>query len=136
MVFFFFNFKFYFIFKLYMLSVLSSLNSQQLYQALLGNWREVFLKSFNSVSRLIWVFTFFRGFPVTQMVKNMPAVQETQVQSPGWENPLEKGVATHSSTLVWRIPWMEEPGELQYMGSLRVRHFWATSTFFHFFTLP
>ena len=59
---------------------------------------------------------------MTQMVKNLPAVLETRVQSLGWEDPLEKGMATHSSILVWRIPWMEEPGELQYMGSLRVRH--------------
>ena len=59
---------------------------------------------------------------MTQMVKNLPVMQETQVQSLGWEDPLEKGMATHSSILVWRIPWMEEPGELQYMGSLRVRH--------------
>ena len=59
---------------------------------------------------------------MTQMVKNLPAVLETRVQSLGWEDPLEKGMATHSSILVWRIPWMEEPGELQSMGSKRVRH--------------
>ena len=44
------------------------------------------------------------------MVKNLPTVQETPVPSPGWEDPLEKGMATHCSTLVWRIPWTEEPG--------------------------
>ena len=49
---------------------------------------------------------------VAQTVKNSLAVQETQVQSPGWEDPLEKGMATHSSTLAWRIPWREEPGGL------------------------
>ena len=49
---------------------------------------------------------------VVQMVKNLPAMQETQVQSLGWEYPLEKGMATHSSILVWRIPWTEEPGRL------------------------
>ena len=49
---------------------------------------------------------------MAQMVKNLPARQETQVQSLGWENPLEKGMATHSSILAWRIPWPEDPGGL------------------------
>ena len=57
-----------------------------------------------------------------QMVKNLPAMQETQVQSLGWEDPLEKEIATHSSTLAWRNPWMEEPGGLQSMGPQRVGH--------------
>ena len=52
-----------------------------------------------------------------QMVKNLPAMQETQVQSLGWEDPLEKGMATQSSLLAWKIPWTEEPGGLQSMGS-------------------
>ena len=56
------------------------------------------------------------------MVKNLPAMQETQVGSLGQEDPLEKGMATHSSILAWRIPWTEEPGELQSTGSQRVRH--------------
>ena len=56
------------------------------------------------------------------MVKNLPAIQETQVRSLGWEDPLEKEIATHSSILVWRIPWTEEPGELQSMVSQRVGH--------------
>ena len=47
------------------------------------------------------------------MVKNLPEMLQTQVQSLGWEDPLEKGMATYSSTLAWRIPWIEEPGELQ-----------------------
>ena len=51
------------------------------------------------------------------MVKNLPAVQETQVQSLGWEDPLEKGMATHSSIPAWKIPWTEEPGGLQCKGS-------------------
>ena len=59
---------------------------------------------------------------VAQMVKNLPAIQETQVQSLGWEDPLEKGMETHSSVLAWRIPWTEEPGGLQSIGSQRVRH--------------
>ena len=65
------------------------------------------------------------GFPelmVAQMVKNLPAVQETWVQSLGREDPLEKEMATHSSILAWRIPWTEEPRGLQSMGSQRVGH--------------
>ena len=57
---------------------------------------------------------------VTQMVKNRPEMQETQVRSLGWEDPLEEGMATHSSILAWRIPWTEEPGGLQSMGSQRL----------------
>ena len=55
------------------------------------------------------------------MVKNLPAMQETRVRSLGWEDPLEQGQATHSSTLAWRIPWTEEPGGLQSTGLPRVR---------------
>ena len=54
---------------------------------------------------------------VAQMVKHLPAMQETWVRSLGWEDPLEKEMATHSSTLAWKIPWMKEPGRLQSMGS-------------------
>ena len=54
------------------------------------------------------------------MVKNRPEMQETQVRSLGWEDPLEEGMATHSSILAWRIPWTEEPGGLQSMGSQRL----------------
>ena len=63
---------------------------------------------------------------VAQMVKCLPAVQETWVQSLGWEDPLQKEMATHSSTLAWKIPWTEEPGRLQSMGSQRVGHDWET----------
>ena len=59
---------------------------------------------------------------VAQMVKNLPAMQETWVRSLGWKDPLKKGMATHSSILAWKIPWMEEPGRLQSMGSQRVGH--------------
>ena len=59
---------------------------------------------------------------VAQMVKNLPAMLETRVQSLGQEDPLEKDLATHSSILAWRIPWTEEPGRLQFMGSQRVGH--------------
>jgi len=55
------------------------------------------------------------------MLKNLPAMQETQVQCLEQEDPLEKGMATYSSILAWRIPWTEEPGRLQSMGSQRVR---------------
>ena len=59
---------------------------------------------------------------VAQIVKNLPAVRETQVQSLGQEDPLEEEMATHSSILAWKIPWTEEPGRLQSMGSQRVGH--------------
>ena len=69
---------------------------------------------------------------MAQMVKNLPAMWETQVQSPGQEDPLEKDMATHCSILAWRIPWIEEPDELQSMESQRVGHDWATKTFTFF----
>ena len=56
------------------------------------------------------------------MVKSLPAMQETGVQSLGQEDPLEEEMETHSNILAWRIPWMEEPGGLQFMGSQRVDH--------------
>jgi len=56
------------------------------------------------------------------MVKSLPAMQDTRVQSLGWEDPLEKGMATHSGILAWRISWREEPDHLQFMGSQRIRH--------------
>ena len=62
------------------------------------------------------------GSLVTQTVKNPPAIQDTQVQSLGQEDPLEKGTATHSSILAWRIPKTEEPARLQTMGLQKVRH--------------
>ena len=58
----------------------------------------------------------------SQLIKNPPAMQETWVRSLGQEDPLEKGMATHSNILAWRIPWAEEPGGLQPMGSQRVGH--------------
>ena len=59
---------------------------------------------------------------VAQTVKSLPAMWETRVRSLGWGDPLEKDMATHSSVLVWRIPWTEEPGGLQSLGSQRVGH--------------
>ena len=63
---------------------------------------------------------------VAQMVKNHSTMRETWIQSLGWEDPLEKGRATHSSIVAWRIPWTEDPGRLQSMGMQRVRHNWVT----------
>ena len=59
---------------------------------------------------------------VAQMVKHLPAMWETWVQSLGWEDLLEKEMATHTSILAWKIPWMEKPGRLQCLGSQRVGH--------------
>ena len=77
-------------------------------------------------------FTFYSSPPlaraslVAQMVKNLPAMQQTRVPSLGQEDPLEEEIATHSSILAWRIPWIEEPDRLQSMGSQRVKHNLAT----------
>ena len=60
---------------------------------------------------------------VAQRVKSLPAMRDTRIQSLGWEDPLEKEMATHSSTLAWKIPWTEKPGRLQSMGLQRVRHY-------------
>ena len=57
---------------------------------------------------------------MAQIVKNPPAMQETRIQPLGWDDPVEKGMATHASILAWEIPWTEEPGGLQSMGSQRV----------------
>ena len=65
---------------------------------------------------------------MAQMVKNLPAMKETWVLSLVQEDPLEKEMATHSSILAWRIPWTEEPGRLQSLGSQRVRHDCVTNT--------
>ena len=69
-----------------------------------------------------------RASLVAQMIKYLPAMQETQVRSLGREDPLEKEMATHSTILAWKIPWTEEPGGLQSMGLQRVGHDWATNT--------
>ena len=70
----------------------------------------------NALIKLTW------ASQVAQMVKHLPALKETQVRSLAWEDSPEKGMATHSSILAWRIPWTEEPGGLQSMGSQRVGH--------------
>ena len=78
------------------------------------------------------------AFLVAQTVKNLATTRETWVRSLGWEDPLEEGMATHSSIITWRIPWTEEPGGLQPMGLHRVGHDWATkhSTAWHSGVLP
>ena len=87
------------------------------------DWRSRFLFFFS------FLFFFFnssivalRASSVAQMIKNLPAMRETQVRFLGGEDPLEKEMATHPSILAWRIPWTEEPGELHSMGSKRVGH--------------
>ena len=69
---------------------------------------------------------FLRASLVAQRIKHLPIMQETRVLSLGWEDPLEKEMATHYSILAWEIPWTEELGRLQSMASQRVRHDWAT----------
>ena len=70
-----------------------------------------------------------QAFPGAQSVKSLPAMLETWVQSLVQEDPLEKGMTTHASILAWRIPWTEEPGVVQSMGSQRVRHDWVMNSF-------
>ena len=72
---------------------------------------------------------------MAQAVKNLPAVQEMRVRSLSWEDPLKKGMATHSSIPAWRIPWTEEPGGLQSMESQSVGHNWGTNTHSDFLEL-
>ena len=85
-----------------------------------------------------WLFYLFpslniRTSLVSQTVKHLSATRETQVRSLGREDLLEKEMAIHSSTITWKIPWTEEPGRLQSMGSQRVRHDWETCTWALFF---
>ena len=94
-----------------------------IHNCLLNTWNAVIV-----INNWILTFSFNYAFLVAQMVKNLPAVQETQVQFLSQEDPLEKGMATQSSILAWRIPWTEEPGGLQSTGSQRVEHDWATNT--------
>ena len=85
-----------------------------------------FLNDFNKLQSPCW-----RAWAslVAQMIKNLPSVQETWVWSLGLEDPLDKGMATHSSILAWRILWREVPGGLQSTGLQRVGHDWVTNTF-------
>ena len=79
-------------------------------------------------SSITQAYTMLEASLVAQMVKNPPAIQETQVWCLGWEDPLEKGRATHPSILAWRILWTEELGGLESMGLQRVRYDWVTNT--------
>ena len=89
-----------------------------------GAWRATVPRVPKSLTGLsstsLW--SFMGAFQVALVVKNPPTMQKTQFQSPGWEDPLEKGTATHSSIFAWRIPGTEEPDRLPSMGSQRVRH--------------
>ena len=94
------------------LSVLSITSLQTLEKKNPSKSDRIFCKSFIEVASSL----------VTQTVKNLSAMWETWVQSPGQEDPLDKKMATHSNTLAWKIPWTEEPGRLQSMGLQRVGH--------------
>ena len=83
-----------------------------------------------------WLSMLSKMISVKLMVKNPPTMQETRVQSLGWEDSLEKGMTTHSSILAWRTPWTEKPGRLQSMGSQRIRQDSATDTFIFTFFSP
>ena len=84
---------------------------------------------FESINSSALSLLSFMDFPVSQMVKNLPVMLETQVRSLVQEDPLEKKKASHSNILALRIPWAEEPGRLQSTGSQRVGHDWVTNTF-------
>ena len=81
----------------------------------------------NCVFMVNWKHCWWKASLLAQMVKRLPAMQETWLWSLGLEDPLEKEMATHSSTLAWKIPWTKEPGRLQFMGSQRVGHDWVAS---------
>ena len=92
-----------------------------------------FLSCYKEIHAKCFLCTLFKSIEqpvgaalVAQTIKNLPAIQEPQVQSLGWEDPLEKGMTIHSNILAWRIPWTEEHRMLQSMGSQRVGHNWAT----------
>ena len=91
------------------------------------NWQKwnPWIRMADSTCPFVWILSL--ASLVAQRLKRLPAFQETWVQSLGREDPLEKEMATHSSILAWRIPWTEEPGGLQSMGSQRVGHDWAPS---------
>ena len=92
---------------------------------------EMFLKVW-SINSFVFNWSIIDlGFLVAQMLKNLPAMQETLIWSMGWEDPLEKGMASHSSIPAWRIPWTQEPGRLPSMRSQRIRHDWVTNTHTH-----
>ena len=88
----------------------------------------LYMTTGKTIALIRWTFVSKLGASlVTQTVKCLSAMQETRVWSLGWEDPLEKEMAAHSSILAWKIPWTMEPGRLPSMGSQRVGHDWATS---------
>ena len=89
--------------------------------------KEAFFPFWHLVFRYIHHLTWTGATLVAQRLKRLPEMRETWVRSLGREDPLKKEMAIHSSTLAWRIPWREEPGGLQSMGSQTVGHDWATS---------
>ena len=88
--------------------------------------RQIKIRSLGWVTIQHNLCTNIKGLP--WWLKNPPAMWETWVWFLGWEDPMEKGMASHPSILAWRIPWTEEPGRLQPMGSQRVRYDWVTNT--------
>ena len=93
----------------------------------------IFVRVLNNYEKSLYIM--FWGFPVAQIIKRLLVVWETWVQSLGWEDPLEKEMTTHSSTLIWKIPWTEEPDMLQSLRSQRVGHEWVTSLSLHLIML-
>ena len=87
---------------------------------------------YKEIIQHLFLTSYYRASLVVQMGKNLPARRKTWVRSLGWEDPLEEGMATHSSLLAWRVPWKQEPGGLQAMGSQRVGHSWATKRTQHY----
>ena len=83
-----------------------------------------YLIPFSNCDVIVLIIKYFKPWAslMAQRLKRLPAMQETRVPSLGWEDPLEKGMAPHSSTLAWRIPWTEKPGRLQSTGLQRVGH--------------
>ena len=84
------------------------------------------LKQLSTQGMLISCFRYSLSSLVAQTVKHLSTMRETRVRSLDWEDPLEKELAIHSGTIAWKIPWTEEPRRLQYMGSQRIGHDWAT----------
>ena len=94
---------------------------------------EWFAISFSNIYMCVcmYIYIYDRASLVAQTVKRLSTMWETQIQSLGWEDPLEKEMTIPSSTIAWKIPWTEEPGRLQSMGSQRVRHDWATLSYIY-----
>ena len=108
-------------------------NTGHLTQATYVTWNflAATLKKEKKMKLILVTVTQKGAFLVAQMVKNLSAMQDTWIWSLGLEAPLEKGMATHSSILTWRIPWTEESGRLWSMGVQSVRHDWASNTLLH-----